>query len=167
VADAAWALNRLVHEHFEYRSGATSVGTSAAAAFTQRKGVCQDYAHVMIAALRSIGLAARYVSGYLLTSPPPGQPRLLGADASHAWLEVWLGDVDDAAGAAGWEGAWWALDPTNAIACGADHVTVAWGRDYGDVAPLRGVVRGGAGAEPRVSVSVIPIDERVPSPGAA
>ncbi|RZS58002.1 transglutaminase family protein [Sphaerotilus mobilis] len=147
LLSGALALMHLVHRRFEYRPAATSVATRATDALAQRRGVCQDFAHVMIGAMRSIGLAARYVSGYLLTQPPPGQPRLVGADASHAWVAVWC-PVHG----------WVALDPTNAVTAGPDHVTLAWGRDYGDVAPLRGVIRGGDGAEPRVSVTVEPVD---------
>ena len=113
----------------------------------RREGVCQDFAHVMIGAMRSLGLAARYVSGYLLTQPPPGQPRLVGADASHAWVAVWCPLHG-----------WVALDPTNAVPAGLDHVTLAWGRDYADVAPLRGVIRGGGRAVPCVGVTVMPME---------
>jgi transglutaminase-like putative cysteine protease len=142
----AVALMHLVYRRFEYHTTATSVATRAPEALAQRRGVCQDFAHVMIGALRSLGLAARYVSGYLLTQPPPGQPRLVGADASHAWVQVWC-PVHG----------WVALDPTNAVPAGLDHVTLAWGRDYADVAPLRGVIRGGGRPEPRVSVTVEPL----------
>ena len=113
---------------------------------TLRSGVCQDFAHVMIGACRSIGLAARYVSGYLLTHPPEGQPRMIGADASHAWAQVWC-PVHG----------WLSLDPTNDVMIGIEHVTLAWGRDYADVAPLRGVIRGGGSAQPRVEVTVEPM----------
>lgn len=147
LLSGALALMHLVHRRFEYRPAATSVATRATDALAQRRGVCQDFAHVMIGAMRSIGLAARYVSGYLLTQPPPGQPRLVGADASHAWVAVWCPLHG-----------WVALDPTNAVVAGTDHVTLAWGRDYGDVAPLRGVIRGGGGAVPRVSVTVEPVE---------
>jgi transglutaminase-like putative cysteine protease len=143
---AAISLMHLVHRRFEYRPAATSVGTRATEAMVQQRGVCQDFAHVMIGAMRSIGLAARYVSGYLLTQPPPGQPRLIGADASHAWVQVWCPLHG-----------WVALDPTNAVPAGTDHVTLAWGRDYADVAPLRGVIRGGGQAHPHVAVTVEPL----------
>lgn len=145
LRDGAMALMRQVHAHLSYQPGSTQVGTRAPDALAQREGVCQDFAHVMIAACRSLGLAARYVSGYLLTAPPPGQAPLIGADASHAWVQVWC----PAQG-------WLALDPTNAVPAALDHVHVAWGRDYGDVAPLRGVLQsGGAGpAAPRVRVQV-------------
>jgi transglutaminase-like putative cysteine protease len=139
-------MMHLIFRHFAYKPLATSVNTRAPEALAQRQGVCQDFAHVMIGAMRSIGLAARYVSGYLLTRPPPGQPRLIGADASHAWVSVWC-PVHG----------WVALDPTNAVPAGTDHVTLAWGRDYADVAPLRGVIRGGGQAQPQVAVTVAPL----------
>ena len=143
----ALAMMHLIHRRFEYRPLATSVNTRAPEALAQRQGVCQDFAHVMIGAMRSLGLAARYVSGYLLTPPPPGQPRLVGADASHAWVAVWCPLHG-----------WVALDPTNAVPAGLDHVTLAWGRDYADVAPLRGVIRGGGRAVPCVGVTVMPME---------
>jgi transglutaminase-like putative cysteine protease len=111
-----------------------------------RRGVCQDFAHLMLACLRSRGLAARYVSGYLLTQPPPGQPRMIGADASHAWVSVFcpvLGWVD--------------FDPTNNVQPGLEHITLAWGRDFSDVSPLRGVILGGGGHDPEVRVTVLPM----------
>ena len=149
LAAGALGLMRLIHAEFRYAPQATHVGTRAPEALALRSGVCQDFAHVMIGACRSLGLAARYVSGYLLTRPPPGQPRLLGADASHAWVAVWC-PVQG----------WLALDPTNDVPAGLDHVTLAWGRDYADVAPLRGVIRGGGCAAPRVAVTVEPIEGR-------
>jgi transglutaminase-like putative cysteine protease len=108
--------------------------------------VCQDFAHLQIACLRSLGLAARYVSGYLLTDPPPGQPRLLGADASHAWVSVFCPPIG-----------WVDVDPTNDMLADERHVTVAWGRDYGDVSPLRGVILGGGQHVLHVGVSVVPV----------
>lgn len=146
LRDAAIALMRRIHQRLEFRPHATDVATAAPDALALGAGVCQDFAHLMIGALRSLGLAARYVSGYLLTEPPPGQPRLVGADASHAWVAVWCP-------AAGWV----ALDPTNDTLVGTDHVTLAWGRDYADVAPLRGVIRGGGSAPPYVAVTVTPV----------
>ncbi len=146
LLEAATALMHRLFSEFEYRVDITDVGTDALRALQLRRGVCQDFAHVMIAALRSLGLAARYVSGYLLTQPAPGQPRLVGGDASHAWVSVWCP-----------RSGWVDLDPTNDVATGCDHVTLAWGRDYGDVAPLRGVIRGGSNARPRVSVAVTPV----------
>lgn len=146
VLELAWALMLEVHRRMAYRPHSTDVATDAVTALAQGQGVCQDFAHLMIGAWRSAGLAARYVSGYLLTEPPPGQPRLQGADASHAWVAVWCP-----------ENGWVALDPTNAMAVGQDHVTVAWGRDYADVAPLRGVIRGGGRVPPEVAVTVSPL----------
>ncbi len=143
VADALMAR---IHERIAYQPNSTDSATDALAALRQGRGVCQDFAHLMIGALRSRGLAARYVSGYLLTQPPPGQPRLVGADASHAWVAVWCP-----------LNGWVALDPTNKLAVAQDHVTLAHGRDYGDVAPLRGVIRGGGQAPPRVAVTVLPL----------
>ena len=146
LLDAADALMRRVHDGFEYRTQSTDVATDAMQALQLRRGVCQDFAHVMIAVCRSMGLAARYVSGYLSTQPPAGQPRLVGSDASHAWVSVWCplhGWVD--------------FDPTNNIRPALEHVTLAWGRDYGDVAPLRGVIRGGTAARPQVQVTVEPV----------
>lgn len=146
MLDAALALMTRVHTRMVYKPLSTSVATDALQALAQGQGVCQDFAHLMIGALRSLGLAARYVSGYLLTHPPEGQPRLLGADASHAWVAVWCPLHG-----------WVALDPTNNIAAGQDHVTLAWGRDYADVALLRGVIRGGGLAPPEVGVTVEPV----------
>jgi transglutaminase-like putative cysteine protease len=146
LLEAMDALMRRVHDAFTYQAASTDTATDALAALRLRRGVCQDFAHVMIAACRSLGLAARYVSGYLSTQPPPGQPRLVGSDASHAWLAVWCplqGWVD--------------FDPTNNVRPALDHVTLAWGRDYGDVAPLRGVIRGGTAAHPQVQVTVEPV----------
>jgi transglutaminase-like putative cysteine protease len=144
---AASALMAHVHRQIRYEPQSTDVRTAAPAALAQARGVCQDFAHVMIGALRSLGLAARYVSGYVLTQPPPGQPRLVGADASHAWVEVWC-PVHG----------WVAFDPTNAVQPSLDHVTIAWGRDYADVAPLHGVIRGGGAARLRVGVTVVDAD---------
>jgi transglutaminase-like putative cysteine protease len=145
---AAIALMHRVHADFTFDPGATEVTTPLSRVLLDRRGVCQDFAHVLIGCLRSLGVPARYVSGYLLTDPPPGSPRLLGADASHAWLSVWCpvhGWVD--------------LDPTNDVVPDLRHVTVAWGRDYGDVSPLRGVVLGGGDHELSVAVSVVPEGE--------
>ena len=139
----AQRLMKLVHQRISYVPGSTTVYTRAPEALAGGQGVCQDLAHVMMGALRALGLSARYVSGYLLTLPPPGMPKLVGADASHAWVEVWCPLHG-----------WVALDPTNDLVVGPDHVTLAWGRDYADVAPLRGMINGGARAEPLVSVNV-------------
>lgn len=146
LLDAVDDLMQRVHQQFDYQAQSTDVATDALQALQLRRGVCQDFAHVMIAVCRSMGLAARYVSGYLSTRPPPGQPRLVGSDASHAWVSVWCplqGWID--------------FDPTNNLRPALDHVTLAWGRDYGDVAPLRGVIRGGTAARPQVQVTVEPV----------
>ncbi|MDQ3329824.1 MAG: transglutaminase family protein [Planctomycetota bacterium] len=148
VAEAARELTTRLHTDFAYDPCATTVQTSVAEAFGLKRGVCQDFAHVQIACLRSLGLAARYVSGYLRTIPPPGQPRLVGADASHAWVSVFCGPAG-----------WLAFDPTNDLVPSTDHVTIAWGRDYGDVTPVRGLFVGGGHHEMSVSVDVAPIDE--------
>ncbi len=155
LLEATCALMQRIHGRMRYEPKATTVATHALQALELGRGVCQDYAHLMIGALRSIGLAARYVSGYLLTQPPPGQPRLLGADASHAWIALWC-PVQG----------WIALDPTNNIAVSANHVTLSWGRDYADVAPLRGVIRGGGSAPPAVAVTVLPLAEMASLAGA-
>lgn len=148
VGDGATRLMQQIFHQVRYAPGSTQVHTRAVDVLALGQGVCQDLAHLMIAACRSIGLAARYVSGYLLTQAPPGQQRLVGADASHAWVQVWC-PVNG----------WLAYDPTNNIPVGTHHVTLAWGRDYADVAPLRGVFStGGAGTvAPTVRVQVEPI----------
>lgn len=145
ILDAAFDLTRRIHADFVYDAGATTLTTPVAEVFETRRGVCQDFAHVQLACLRSVGLAARYVSGYLSTVPPPGRPRLIGADATHAWVSVFCGD-------AGWVD----LDPTNNQVPAERHVLLAWGRDYADVSPLQGVILGGGGHEVRVSVDVTP-----------
>ena len=135
VLAAADALMRRIHAEFRYDGAATHAGTTAMDAFALRAGVCQDFAHVFLAACRALGLPARYVSGYLLTRPPEGRERLVGADASHAWVAVWRP-----------QGGWADYDPTNAVAPDLEHVTCAWGRDYGDVGPVVGVVLGASRA---------------------
>lgn len=144
------AANDLMHRirtDFRFDARATNVHTPLAEAFALKAGVCQDFAHVMIAGLRGMGLPAAYVSGYLRTAPPPGQPRLRGADASHAWVAVWCGD------------AWRGLDPTNDLAVRDDHIIVARGRDYSDVAPIDGIVAGSGRQKLKVEVDVIPDGE--------
>jgi len=131
LAGAADLVRRIFTE-FTYDKSVTTVETPVDQVLSSRKGVCQDFAHVAIACLRTLGLAARYVSGYLETAPPPGKPKLLGADASHAWISLFVPD-------AGWVD----LDPTNNLINGESHITLAWGRDYGDVTPVKGVVMGG------------------------
>ncbi len=132
---------------FAYDPHATEVSTHPRDAFRARRGVCQDFAHIVCAGLRALGLPARYVSGYLETRPPPGRPKLRGADASHAWVAVWC---------PGW--GWIDLDPTNNLLGSASHITVAWGRDYGDVSPVAGVARGGGAHVLSVSVDVWPLE---------
>jgi transglutaminase-like putative cysteine protease len=144
VLAGAEALMHKMHRDFSYRPGTTNIGTSAIEAFEARRGVCQDFAHIMIACLRSRGLAARYVSGYLRTIPPPGaDSSWLGADASHAWVSVFCPPVG-----------WVDLDPTNDLRVRTDHIVIAWGRDFGDVSPLRGVIVGGGKHRLSVRVSV-------------
>jgi transglutaminase-like putative cysteine protease len=137
LAQAAMSLMHRIHADFAFQPGVTEVHTPLHQVLTQRRGVCQDFAHLMLGALRMLGLAARYVSGYLLTQPPPGQPPLVGADASHAWVQVYCPDTP------GLPDGWLDLDPTNDLVPDTGHVRLALGRDYGDVTPLRGVIRGG------------------------
>ncbi len=153
LLEAVQALCALIHAEFRFDPGTTSVATPVAEVFAGRHGVCQDFSHLMIACLRSLGLAARYLSGYLLTEPPPGQPRLIGADASHAWVAVWCPGIG-----------WVEFDPTNAMQPAQGHITLAWGRDYGDVCPLRGVILGGASHAADVAVTVTPVAPPVVSP---
>jgi len=157
--EAVRDLMRRIHEDFEYESLSTEVHTPALEALQQRKGVCQDFAHIMLACVRSMGLAARYVSGYLLTHPPPGQPRLIGSDASHAWISVFLPDLDPEDESR----CWYDLDPTNVrdgwLTPGDDYIVLATGRDYGDVSPMRGVIHGGAQHTLDVAVTVAPVGE--------
>jgi len=145
LLEAVAALNERIFTEFEFKPGFTDVSTPVAEVLKERAGVCQDFAHLMIAALRSLGLPARYVSGYLETLPPPGKPKLVGADASHAWISVFV------------PGQGWAdFDPTNNLRPGERHIVTALGRDYADVAPLRGVTTGGAGEQLDVAVDVVP-----------
>lgn len=147
IAEAAAELMSRIHREFRYASDSTAVSTPILEAFAARRGVCQDFAHIMIGCLRALGLAARYVSGYLLTVPPPGALSLLGADASHAWLSV---HCPHASGA----GTWLDLDPTNDVIPSTSHVTLAIGRDFGDVSPLHGILRGGGEHTLSVGVTV-------------
>ena len=160
LLDAARELMTRIYQDFEYAPAATDVNTPALEALAERKGVCQDFAHIMLGCLRSLGLPARYVSGYLLTTPAAGQPRLVGCDASHAWVSVYL------PGAEG-PGVWADLDPTNDRAPGEDYVTLAVGRDYSDVSPMRGVIHGGANHSLRVAVTVTPAESAAPEEMAA
>lgn len=145
LLDAARDLCRRIHRGFTYDPRATTLATPVAEVFAARRGVCQDFAHLMLAGLRSLGLASRYVSGYLATVPAAGRPRLVGADATHAWVGVFCGD-------AGWVN----LDPTNDQLPADRHVLLAWGRDYDDVSPLKGVILGGGQHTVAVSVDVVP-----------
>jgi transglutaminase-like putative cysteine protease len=147
LAGAADLMRRIRHE-FRYDPKATAISTPLAEVFGKRHGVCQDFAHVMIAGLRGIGLPAAYVSGYIRTIPPPGQPRLQGADATHAWVSVWCGDD------LGWVG----FDPTNDLMVANDHIVLAMGRDFADVSPVDGVIVGSRQQKLRVEVDVMPVE---------
>jgi len=149
LLEALLDLTRRIHADFTFDPKATSVSTPLRDVLAKRRGVCQDYAHFMTGCLRMLGIPARYVSGYILTSPPPGKPRLIGADASHAWVSVWAG-ADEA-------GSWIDLDPTNNMLVGEQHITLAWGRDFSDVTPMRGVILGGGEQELEVRVTVTPV----------
>lgn len=143
-------LTGRIYREFRYDKTATTVSTPLDDVLRHRSGVCQDFAHLEIGCLRSLGLAARYVSGYLVTKPPPGRPRLVGADASHAWLSAYSPDFG-----------WIDVDPTNNQLPTTEHITLAWGRDYGDVAPIKGVFIGGGQHGMTVSVDVEPLVEKV------
>jgi len=144
--DAALDLMARIHRDFEYRPGATCIYTELSQLLADRRGVCQDFAHLGIGCLRALGLPARYVSGYLCTQPPPGGVRLTGADASHAWLSLYCG-----------EAGWIDLDPTNDRLVDEHYVTLAFGRDYGDVSPIKGVILGGGAHTVEVGVDVEPL----------
>ena len=145
--EAVVAIGLALHAGFAYDAEATTVDTTPAEAFALGRGVCQDFAQIMIAGLRGIGVPAGYVSGFLRTIPPPGKPRLEGSDAMHAWVRAWCG----------WEAGWIEYDPTNALVVGADHIVVARGRDYGDVAPVKGVMRTSGGHTSDQAVDVLPV----------
>ena len=153
LPEAAHDLMERIHSTMVYESNSTEVSTPALVALKQGKGVCQDFAHIMVACCRAMGLPARYVSGYMLTQPPPGQPRLIGCDASHAWASVYCPAEDASDG----PGQWLDFDPTNNRAPGEDYVTLATGRDFLDVSPLRGVIRGGSRHVLEVAVTVAPL----------
>ena len=142
---AVAALTARIFHEFQYEGGVTDVSTPVCRVLADKRGVCQDFAHLEIACLRSLGLAARYVSGYLLTRPPAGAERLVGADASHAWVSVWSPEFG-----------WVDFDPTNNLVPSDEHVTLAWGRDYGDVSPINGFIVGGGRHTVLVSVDVAP-----------
>jgi transglutaminase-like putative cysteine protease len=147
LAEALLDLTARIHTDFRFDSKVTNVRTPTEEVFRKRRGVCQDFAHLQIACLRSLNLAARYVSGYLRTYPPPGQARLVGADASHAWVSAYCPGVG-----------WLELDPTNNLVPSDGHVTLAWGRDYGDISPLRGLILGGGSHTLKVAVDLEPIE---------
>lgn len=148
IVDAISEMTERIHREFTYDTDATAVNTSTEEAFRLKRGVCQDFAHIQIACLRSLNIPARYVSGYLRTHPAAGKPRLVGSDQSHAWVSVYCGaDIG-----------WLDVDPTNNCLCNVDHIPVAWGRDYHDVVPIRGVFLGGGQHTLTVSVDVKPIE---------
>jgi transglutaminase-like putative cysteine protease len=146
LLEAVLDLTARIHRDFQYAPATTSVSTPIAEVLKTRKGVCQDFAHLQIGCLRSMGLPARYVSGYLRTTPPPGKPRLVGADASHAWLSIYHPG-----------NGWFDVDPTNDSMPKGSHITLALGRDYSDVSPIRGIITGGGYQGISVSVDVCPI----------
>lgn len=141
------AIGRALDRDMTFDPGSTNVDTPPEEAFARRHGVCQDFTHIMIACLRAIGIPAGYVSGFLRTLPPPGQPKLEGADAMHAWVRAWCGV----------RGGWVEYDPTNGMQIGEQHIVVAYGRDYGDVAPVRGVIRTAGGQSSSQAVDVTPL----------
>jgi transglutaminase-like putative cysteine protease len=149
IVEAGIDLMTRIHAEFVYDSEATTVSTPASEAFKVRRGVCQDFAHIMVAGLRGLGLPAAYVSGYLRTNPPPGRPRLQGADATHAWVSLWCGEQDR----------WVGFDPTNAILARDDHIVLATGRDYSDVAPIDGLTLSPGEQALKVEVDVVPENE--------
>ncbi|WP_137152933.1 transglutaminase family protein [Devosia sp. FKR38] len=148
VFSAANALCLAIHRDFAYDPKATDVQTLPSTVFALRKGVCQDFAHVMIAGLRGLGIPAGYVSGFLRTNPPPGKPRLEGADAMHAWVRAWCGQ----------HLGWVEFDPTNAMVAGADHISIGHGRDYSDISPIVGVLKTHGSHETKQSVDVLRVE---------
>jgi transglutaminase-like putative cysteine protease len=149
VIEATADLMKRIHADFTYDSKATDVRTKPEDAFRARRGVCQDFTHIMLSGLRGLGLPGAYVSGYLRTTPPPGRPRLEGADATHAWVSLWCGETRR----------WIGFDPTNAILVENDHIVLAVGRDYADVAPIDGIILAPGQQTLKVEVDVIPQDE--------
>jgi transglutaminase-like putative cysteine protease len=147
MTEALLDLTARIHRDFRFDSKVTNVRTPTEDFFRKRRGVCQDFAHLQIACLRSLNIAARYVSGYLRTYPPPGKPRLVGADASHAWVSAYCPGFG-----------WLDMDPTNNLVPSNGHVTLAWGRDYGDVSPLRGLILGGGAHALKVAVDMEPVE---------
>ena len=176
LLDGVYDLTRRIFQDFRFDAKATEVTTPVETFFEKRRGVCQDFSHLQIACLRSLGLPARYVSGYLRTMPPPGRPRLVGADASHAWCAAWCPSFDNeqkgrkngasvygrdgqsAADAGRHAGRWVDFDPTNNCVPSDGHITLAWGRDYSDVSPVQGILLGGAKHSLEVRVDVMPLE---------
>ncbi|GBQ20669.1 transglutaminase family protein [Gluconacetobacter sacchari] len=149
VLAALLDLNMRIYTDFRFRAGVTTLSTPIEQVLARREGVCQDFTHLMISALRWIGVPARYMSGYIRTRPPPGQARRLGSDQSHAWVAAWLGPAH------GWIG----LDPTNGIVMRDEHVVLGWGRDYADISPVHGLILGGGNDELKVGVDLVPAEE--------
>jgi len=147
VAAVVRAVGKALHRHMKFDGKATTVDTPAAEAFIKRRGVCQDFSHIMIACLRGVGIPSGYVSGFLRTLPPPGKPRLEGADAMHAWMRAWAGP----------DLGWMEFDPTNDMESGTDHVAVAFGRDYSDVVPIKGTMRMSGRQKHHQAVDMIPL----------
>lgn len=156
LLDAVQDLTRRIFEDFTFDPKATTVATPVEQVMRDRRGVCQDFAHIQIGCLRALNLPARYVSGYLETLPPPGKVKLAGSDASHAWIQAFIPPIG-----------WVDFDPTNNLMPSERHITVAWGRDFDDVSPIRGVIVGGGKHELSVAVDVIPLDEPAASPSIA
>lgn len=147
VLPALIELNLRIYKEFRFRAGVTTISTPVSQVLKRREGVCQDFSHLMVSALRGLGLPARYNSGYIRTRPPPGQQRRQGADQSHAWVGAWLGP----------EHGWVDLDPTNGIVVREEHVLLGWGRDYGDVSPVQGIILGGGAHQLKVAVDLEPL----------
>lgn len=154
ILEAATDLTARIHEEFQFDATATTVSTPLAEVLANRRGVCQDFAHLQIACLRALGLPARYVSGYLETLPPPGQAKLVGSDASHAWVSFFCPGIG-----------WIDMDPTNNLFPSMQHITLGWGRDYSDISPVRGVILGSGQHNLRVAVDVIPLGVHDPGEG--
>ncbi len=148
IGEAAFDLITRIYDEFIYDPVATTITTPLAEVLSTRRGVCQDFAHLAIGCFRAMGLASRYVSGYLRTEPAPGKERLVGADATHAWVSVWCGGET-----------WLDLDPTNGMRGSTDMISLAWGRDYDDVSPMRGVLIGGGSQDLVVEVDVAPLGD--------
>jgi transglutaminase-like putative cysteine protease len=155
VLQGAFALMQRIHDEFVFDPLATDISTPLSQVLAQRRGVCQDFAHLMIGGLRALGLSARYVSGYIQTHPAPGRPRLVGADASHAWVSVYCPSIG-----------WVDFDPTNRCMVDTEHITLGWGRDFSDVSPARGILQGGGAQELTVKVTVNALDEATQAPAA-